>query len=445
MAFQSFGGTNQNQVQGFCDVLVCGGGPAGIAAAVTAAKAGKSTILVEQYGFLGGASVAGLAGTICGMYYASAADREPCQLVYGFADTFVSNLERCHGITAPQKYGNTYLRTFDAFIYKRTAEAMVLAAGADILFHTKIIAVEMDQNCITGIWVDTKSGSRLIRAGIVIDATGDGDVVYRAGFKTYKGDHGRVQNPTMIFKVSNVLMPEFLRFMNGNTIAPAAVSNQIRASNAAGEFDLPREHIWLFDTVNDGEVLCNCTRVVGRQGQELDVTDPVQHTEAEICGRDQVMEYFHFFKKYLPGFKSAYITDSGCEVGIRQTRSIAGITRLYNEDVVKCRKNNSGIAKSAWPIELHSGGTPKLHWIMDDYYTVPFGALVPETGENLVVAGRNLDAEHEALASARVAAQCFGYGEAASTAACLALDLGCRIRDIDVAAIRRRINWLETK
>lgn len=128
--------------------------------------------------------------------------------------------------------------------------------------------------------------------------------------------------------------------------------------------------------------------------------------------------------------------DTGVEVGIRQTRSVVGTEMLTNEDVLSCRKRDDGICRVPWPIELHNGEKPKLHWLLDDYYDVPFGTLIPETGENIIVAGRCLSAEHEALASARVTAQCFEYGHAAAVAVLHSLDTGVLLRDVPVDSIR---------
>ena len=126
--------------------------------------------------------------------------------------------------------------------------------------------------------------------------------------------------------------------------------------------------------------------------------------------------------------------------GIRQSRSIAGVDRLTNEDVVNRRKRSDGVVRSPWPIELHSGEKPKLEWLDDDYYEVPYNALVPEKGENLVVAGRCISAEHEALASCRVTAQCFGYGHAAGIAAVEAIASGTALRDLKGSRIRELLN-----
>ena len=137
---------------------------------------------------------------------------------------------------------------------------------------------------------------------------------------------------------------------------------------------------------------------------------------------------------------SCITADTGVEVGIRQTRTVTGVERLTNEDVLGKRKRTDGIARCPWPIELHYGAKPKVEWLYDDYYEIPYGALVPASGENLIVAGRCLSAEHEALASARVTAQCFAYGHAAALATALSLESGRPYREIEGAEVRAALN-----
>jgi hypothetical protein len=186
--------------------------------------------------------------------------------------------------------------------------------------------------------------------------------------------------------------------------------------------------------------MVNATRILGRDGRDLDVTNPVDHTEAELVARQQVREYARFLKDKVPGCADSYVVDTGVEVGVRQTRSIVGVKRLTNQDVVGRHKHADGVVRCPWPIELHSGQKPKVEWLLDDYYEIPFGTLIPEIGENIIVAGRCLSAEHEALASARVTAQCFGYGHAAAVAADIALRDGVALRDIRGEDVRDILN-----
>jgi hypothetical protein len=159
-------------------------------------------------------------------------------------------------------------------------------------------------------------------------------------------------------------------------------------------------------------------------------------TEAEIQGRKQVREYAKFFKDRLVGCEASFVNDTGVQVGVRQTRQIKGVATLNNEDVVAGAKSKSAIARSAWPIELHSGEKPQLKWLLDDYYDISYESFVPISGEGFLVAGRCLSAEHEAMASARVTAQCFSYGQAIGMAAAMSLRDGTSPRKLSVSDLR---------
>jgi hypothetical protein len=180
--------------------------------------------------------------------------------------------------------------------------------------------------------------------------------------------------------------------------------------------------------------------VTGVDGREL---NPVKHrdfTEAEFEGRAQVREYARFFKDFLAGCESSWVIDTGVQVGVRQTRQVAGVKTLGNADILAGAKFADGIARSPWPIELHSGSRPRVEWLLNDYYEVPLGCFVPESGENLLVAGRCLSAEHEAVASARVTAQCFSYGHAIGHAAALASLERMAVRAISGEDVRHLLN-----
>jgi hypothetical protein len=422
------------------DVLVAGGGAAGVAAAETAARLGSKVLLVEKYGFLGGAAVAGLSGTICGLYLASDTNKKPEQIVYGFTDRFCEAMKNHNGLTEPQKYGKTWTVTHDPLVWRETAENLLEASGTSVLYHTSIIGVIKDDDVFKGVIIDTKAGRAAIHAKILIDATGDADLIYRAGLDYTMGDNGAIQNPTMIFRLGGVDVKRFLQEWGDDTISPAQVTAMIEQAVRQENADLPRTKVWIFPTPRPNELLVNATRLVGKDKRELNVTLPQDHTEAEILGRRQVRAYAEFLKKYVAGCEQSYINDTGVEVGIRQTRTIVGAVRLNNEDVVLRRKRSDGIARCPWPIELHSGDKPKLEWLLDDYYEIPYGALLPVRGENILVAGRGLAAEHEALASARVTAQCFQYGQAAGIAADLAISSKQVLRALSGEEIRFLLN-----
>ncbi|MFL9827118.1 FAD-dependent oxidoreductase [Rhodoplanes sp. SY1] len=405
------------------DVLVVGGGAAGVAAAVTAARRGLAVTLVERYGFCGGGAVAGLSGTVCGLYAATErAGAKPEPVVHGFAAEFVDRLAAVGGLTPPVPYGKTFTRVHDPLKWRETADALLAEAGVRVIFHAVAIGVLAEGGeAIEGVVLWTKQGRVTIRAGVTIDASGDADLIAMAGLPSVVGDRGRVQNPTMIFRLAGVDTAAFLAAYGSDTIMPPAVAQAIEAARASGRYDLPRSKIWLFTTPRPGELLCNCTRVVGRDGRELNTLFWRDFTEAEQESRRQVRAYAAFFRETLVGCADAFVDDTGPQVGVRQTRQIEGVVRLANTDVVSGAKFSDGIARSPWPIELHAGDKPKVAWLLDDFYEVPYGCFVPVWGENLLAAGRCLSAEHEAVASARVTAQCFAYGHAIGHAAAIAV------------------------
>jgi glycine/D-amino acid oxidase-like deaminating enzyme len=419
------------------DVLVVGGGAAGVAAATVAAEAGKSVIIIEKYGFFGGAAVAGMSGTICGMYLAKDdLSKGPEQVVFGFTERFRHAMESCGGITKPQIYGKTFTVTHDPLKWKEVADHFVKKAGVNILFHSAVTGVLLDGDVYKGVVVESNAGQSKIYAKRIIDASGDAAVVARAGHGYVFGDNGRIQNPTMFFRVGNVDIHKYLEYFGMDTISPPKVIKALEEAHASGKYFLPRNKIWIFPTTRPNELLVNATRLSAEDGRMLNVIDPADFTKAELLGRHQVREYARFLKDCIPGCENTYVVDTGVEAGIRQTRSILSVEILRNDDVVNCRKRPDGICRVPWPIELHSGDKPKLHWLIDDYYEVPYLSLVPKFGENIIVAGRCLGAEHEALASARVTAQCFEYGHAAAVAACHSIDQNIPIRHLDIQAIR---------
>lgn len=423
------------------DILVIGGGAAGVAAAVTAARQGLKVLLVEKYGFCGGGAVAGMSGTICGMYEATD-DRTalPRQVVHGFLDDFIAVMEEKGGLAPPVRYGKTFTRVHDPLVWRDAADALLTSAGVDVLYHAIATSVLMDGDRVEGVQVFSKQGPFEIRAAVTIDASGDADIVAMAGFSSFVGQDGRVQNPTMIFRLMGVDVDRFVERYGRDTIMGEEVTQLIRSKNAGNEYQLPRAKIWLFPTTRPGELLCNCTRVVGRDGRELNTLIAKDFTEAEIEGRRQAHEYSRFFRECLDGCANSFVNDTGVQVGVRQTRQARGVSLLRNEDVLKGSKFQDGIARSPWPIELHSGARPKVEWLLNDVYEIPYGCFVPERGEGLLFAGRCLSAEHEAVASARVTAQCFSYGHAIGHAAAICINERVAPRRISGLDLRHALN-----
>ncbi len=424
-----------------CDLVVIGGGAAGVTAATIAARNGLSVIIVERHGFCGGGAVAGHSGTICGLYEASDnPENGPVQAVFGFAGEFVSRMEDRGGLGAPVRYGKTFTRVHDPIVWREVSDDLLSEAGVTVIYHAVATKALMEGDRIEGVHVWTKEGPLDIRARLTIDASGDADLVAMAGLPSFIGDNGRVQNPTMIFRLLGVDVDAFRAAYGEDTIMPPEVSEMIITANGSGGYNLPRAKIWLFPTTRPGELLCNCTRIVGADGRELNPLFWRDFSEAEIEGRRQARDYARFFRDRLVGCENAFVNDMAVQVGVRQTRQVEGVAKLMNADVTGGAKFADGIARSPWPIELHAGAKPKVEWLLNDVYEIPFGCFVPQRGENLLVAGRCLSAEHEAVASARVTAQCFSYGHAIGHAAAISLKYKVAPRAISGADIRAILN-----
>jgi hypothetical protein len=414
------------------DVCIIGAGPSGVAAAVAVARLGLSVLIVERYGFCGGATVAGLSGTICGLF---SSGRIPEQIVFGFADEFYSALQAREGVSRPVPFGRTLLVPHDSLCWKETADAFLMDNRCMVLFHTQFLqAYSEADGRISWLLLKGPEGQFAVRPRWVIDASGDAEVVHSLSLPTYMGHQGKVQTPTMIFRMANVDMTAFL------ALDPAELNSMVREADGSGLYRLPRHHVYVFPLPHTGEVLCNMTRITYPDGTIPIGTSATDMTFAEIEGRKQAREYARFLQENVSAFENAYMVETGTQVGIRQTRSVEGVGLLTNEDVIGGRKNKNAITLSAWPIEMHQADKVHIHYLEDDYYDIPFETLIPRGAVNLLVAGRCLSAEHEALASARVTAQCFGMGYGAGAASGLALREGLSAQQLSGQRVRE---WMK--
>ena len=392
------------------DVCIIGGGAAGIGAAVGAARSGaKKVILIERYGFSGGAAVAGMSGTICGLY--ASGTGKPEIITQGFSREFHARLFERGGVAEPWVFGKTYLAVHEPLAWKELADDYLLDHQIGVLYHTLFVDVVMQDRQVTHVILENKNGRGAIAAKTFIDASGDADLVHRAGGLSTQGIHGVTQAPTLIFRMMNVDVPLAMK------TGPEELEHKVKEALASGHYQLPRTHCYMFPSPRLGEYACNMTRLNPPSDTEkkclsgLDVDDL---TYSEIEGRKIVREYERFLRDYIPGFSNAVVNDVGTQIGIRQTRSIEGIGILKNSDVLQARKfGDQAVSRSAWPIEDHTSGEVRIVYLDRDFYEIPKESLIPKTVDNVWVAGRCLSAEHEALASARVTAQCLemGYAE----------------------------------
>ncbi len=399
------------------DVLVAGGGPAGIAAAVAAARRGAGTALVERYGFLGGMATAGLVNPFMGWH----AGNEP--LVAGVFQEMLDLMAAAGG------YGGERQPTaFDPEVFKLIADQLCRQAGVQVRFHTLVTRADMADSAdvadrpdvassaIAAVHTESKSGAERWTARVYIDCTGDADLAFLAGVPC---DEGR--------EADNLTQPMTLNFRMADVdierMPPGAEINRLfDAAKAEGRVTCPRENVLFFHTLNPRVVHFNTTRVTG-----LSATKADDLTAAEFEARRQAHELARFLVADVPGFEHAYLQQSAAQIGVRESRRIRGRYALTAEDVVQARKFPDGIARSNYPIDIHSptgAGTDIRGVAEGDYYEIPYRCLLPQRIDNLLVAGRCISSTHEGQAALRIMPTCFAMGEAAGVAAALACRRG---------------------
>jgi hypothetical protein len=416
------------------DVLIIGGGPSGLAAAVSARKMGINVMVVERYGFLGGAATAGYVGTICGLYVMQ--NGRPFQLVHGFADQFLEQMATLKGMSSPLVvHPKIALLTYDLLAFKEIADKMILQSGAHILFHNLAVSPILDGEVLKGVIIENKEGRQAIYAKVIIDASGDADIAYRSGVPCAKESKETLQHPTMTFRLSNVDL-EKARKMNKQQLNDLMVK-----VSTAKRFDLPRTSgMFREPPSRHGQVLCNMNKI-GREGASIDGTDSEDLTFAEIEGRRQTREYARFLKSCVPGFENAFIEDTATQIGIRETRRIVGEYILTKEDILASAKFEDAVACNAWPLEIHSKGKD-TEWIWLEegkWVEIPYRCLVPKGIHNLLVAGRCISTSHEGQASIRAMGVCMALGQAAGVAAAISIIDKHDLRKIPPSRLRQSL------
>lgn len=435
------------------DVLVVGGGNAGCAAALAAARCGARTLLVERYGFLGGTATAAMVGPWMTFHSGDT------QIVGGIAQEIVDRLVMRGASPGHVRDASDYVPTitpFDPEMHKALLFEMMRESNVALLLHAYVLDALVDERGdVAGARFATVAGIREYRARVTIDATADAYVAASAGVETQQGDErGRVQPATLMFRLSHVDLdataayarerPEQVRSSlapeernAGALTAVAGLYELWNAARARGDVHIPRELVSFFATPYADEVTVNMTRVV-----DVDPLDPDDLTRAEVEARGQVTELLAFFRSSVPGFANARIAATATQIGIRESRRIVGVYTLTRDDVLNAQTFSDAVARSAYPIDLHnpSGSGTTTHRLRPGAaYDIPYRCLVPRTVDGLLVAGRCISTTHEALASTRLTPTVMTLGQAAGTAAALAVAGGVAVRDVAIDALHAQL------
>jgi hypothetical protein len=404
------------------DILIIGGGAAGTLAAISAARKNQKVLLLESKGFLGGSRTLMGVDTINGFF---SPGEEIFQLVGGVSYEVVERLiKRKSAFLRQNTFGSGPVVTYDIEQLKIVYEEMVLEAGGTLLYHSFVPEVNVEDKTIKSVTVCNKAGLNQVEAKLIVDATGDLDIAASAGedYELAGKDGNPVQSLTTIFYMANVDNKKAF------SLSQADLTRIMQDANDSGKYDLTRIGGSIHPTPHYGYVHANLTRI-----PNIDATDPVALTKAEIEGRRQVQEYVRFLINEYPGFENAYLASTACTIGVRESRRLKGEYILTGQDVKKGAKFEDAIACCSAPIEDHNAGKDvKWQFIKSgDFYQIPYRSLLPKKIDNLLVAGRCLSATHDGQASARNSAQCMAMGEAVGVAAALAASKGISPRQIN--------------
>jgi len=412
-----------------CEVLIVGGGPAGSVAAIASARAGARTVLLERQGFLGGNITAGGIDTIYGFFTPG---ENPVKVVGGIPDEIIDRLkalDACY--ERPNTYGSGIGITFSTEYLKLVLEEMTNEAGALIVYHAFAPDVYFKDGILAGVVVATKQGLQRVAGKFFVDATGDADVVARAGGSYEKaGEEGPIQSLTTVLFMANVDTER------AKTFGKKAMWAEMEEAQRGGEYNLPRVEGSFHPTPSPGMIEANMTRIA-----DVDATDIIAVSKAETEGRRQVQEYVRFLKDRIPGFESAFLVKTGCHIGVRETRRIIGEYVLQKEDVLEGKRFEDAIARCGMPIEDHHAGADTRWIYVKDfgYYEIPYRCLIPKDLDNILVAGRCLSATHDAHASARSAGPAMAMGQTAGLAAAMAVAEAKSGREIIIHDLQEKL------
>ncbi|UCF96082.1 MAG: FAD-dependent oxidoreductase [Spirochaetaceae bacterium] len=395
------------EVYGHYDVVIVGGGCAGITASIAAARNGAKTLIIERFPFFGGTATASLMGNING--FRNQVEPDSLQTTKGIGEEIILRLIEIGGVGKPPAvysskiYPNTkgklsYCFAVDIEKFKYITLLTVRNAGVDILFHTYFAEVIADDNALKGIIIENKSGRQAIFAKVIIDASGDGDVAFRAGvpFWQTKGNERHRLTDCLMYKVVGV--PE---------------NHQIKGCESNGSVIL-----W------------------GPDAGPIDATNAHELTEGEIHTRLRVYENLKEQQENNSDLKEARVVETGPLLGIRQTRFIKGLYTLSGDDVIQGRRFDDSVAMASSPV-IHYYGYRRF--LEHEGYEIPYRCMLPQGVDNLIVSGRCISSDQIAYESWRAMAHVMAIGEAAGTAAALSVKQHAEPKDLNIQTLQKQL------
>lgn len=428
------------------DIVIVGGGPAGVGAAVAAAKNGLKTAVVERHSMLGGNWTSGYVLSILGMYTYDGTEK----IVGGVADEVVKNLKNYNGTKG--KSGNFV--PFRPDEMKISLGQLLEKMKVDIYFNAMVTGAEVKSGRVKFVEITDKKGVEKVKSKMFVDSSGDADLVYAAGFKTLSGKEGEGwhQEATIPFRIANVNENDMILFslehndlvtvvvdefgklsrlrLTDKLIGKAKSEHEIYLPNANAEF--------MFSTGKDGEFVCNATHV-----EIHDFTDSKEIAAAIGDARKQINSSIRFLQKYLHGFENSYLIDSAPSIGLRETRRAVGEYVLKRSDVIGNARFDDAIARCGHPLEIHDPkkGVVYVHLGGGDnsWYNIPYRSIVVKGAKNLFAIGRCLSAEFDAQASARVTGTAMAMGHAASVAASIAIKRSVSAKIVPVKELQKKL------